>query len=81
MRQINLGESIYSEDEEDLLFYISEDGKYKWSPEDCEYADWKDDQEKFDGVAAVAAKGGETVILFDGSDCYIFASMADAITV
>lgn len=83
MREIELSDCIWTEDDEDgdgeLLFYVSESEGVKWPYETAEFADWKDDQAKFDGVAALAKKGAEVVILEDNSDTYIFVSMADAI--
>jgi hypothetical protein len=81
MRQIELGEADWTEDGDGILNFVSEDGSQKWKYDDVEFADWKDSQAVMDGVCKVAQRHPkyEVVILFDGSDTMIFASMKDAI--
>ena len=76
MRQIEAGE-IFDEDEDELLF-MTGDG-LKWKYDDLRFADWKDNEEQLDSVCELAQKGSEVIILNNGSDTYIFASMADAL--
>lgn len=81
MRTIELTDGVWSDvgngGDGELFLYFG--GGVFWDPYDCEYADWRDDNEKFDAIVKLAAKGEEVVVLEDGSDTYIFASMADAI--
>lgn len=82
MRQIELGEADWTEDGDGILNFVSEDGSQRWAYDDVEFADWRDTQAIMDGVCKVAQRhpDSEVVILQDGSDTYLFASMGDAVT-
>jgi arginyl-tRNA synthetase len=67
-------------DDGEPTFYVSEDGKQMWAAGDVTYADWKDEEGQRAAIArASMTRGHDVVILFDGSDTMIYASMVTAI--
>ena len=77
MRHIEIQGTIWSADGENVTHYVC--GDMMWNEHNIEYADWKDDDAKFEAVATLAAKGEEVVILDTGGDTYYFASLADLV--
>ena len=70
MRQIDV-DLKFNEDEEPT-FFVSEDGYMMWKVEDVLMFDWREEPD-------ISSLQDEVVILFDGSDCIIFASVTDMI--
>ncbi len=79
MRTIVLDDGILNEAGDWIDFLVSEELGVKWPNDSVSFADWKDNEAMIEGGVEQGMKGAEVVILFDGSDCYIVASMADAI--
>ena len=77
MNQLDVDLEFNEEDEPTL--FITEDGSMKWKYEDVFQTDWKDNKGQRNDLAKQMKKGQEVVILFDGSDTVIHASMADVI--
>lgn len=66
----------WKEDEkgfDEAVFFVADDGTMKWPCDKVRAFDWKDDQ----GPGELK----DTVILFDGTDSIIYASMNDAIKI
>ena len=74
MRQIDV--DLKFNDEGEPTFYVSEDGSQMWAHADTECADWKDHEGQQAAIDTLEAQGAEVVILFDGSDAIILASMS-----
>lgn len=78
MRQIDV-ELEWDEETDQPTFYVTEDGSMRWKCDDTFITDWKDDDGERDAIVEQAKKQDEVVILFDGSDSSIIASMKDVI--
>jgi hypothetical protein len=76
MRQIDV--DLKFDDEGEPTFYVSEDGSQMWACTDVEMADWKDTEGQQSAIEQVSKStaDAEVVILFDGSDTMIYASMS-----
>lgn len=72
LRAIEVTDQVEKDDD---LAYITDEGY--WLLSDCWFADWKDIDAAMYGGAQAGLRGGEVVILEDGSDTYIIASTAD----
>ena len=73
--EVNL---TFDVDDDEPMFYVTDDGKMKW-PYDVVLAyDWKEERAQARGYAKLR-KNGNVVLLFDGSDTIIYANMKDAI--
>jgi hypothetical protein len=71
----------YESDENDNpLFFVSDDGKLKWPYHKTNSYDWKDKRGQLDCLKNLS-NCGEVVVLFDGSDSIILACMQDAISI
>ena len=75
--QIRSLEVIDQIETDDDVIYVTNEGSwnigYTW------IADWNDVEAAMFGAIEAAKRGGEVVILEDGSDTYVIASTADKI--
>lgn len=76
MRQYNV-DLEFDDDTGEPTNFVTEDGKLSWAYEFVEMADWKDvdDQTKAFIKVKALSPSHDVVILFDGSDTMIYASM------
>lgn len=67
--------NVSVEDKDGRVFYRSEEGT--WRDDQVWVVDWKDSSGMLEAGVEAGRLDGEVVLLQDGSDCYIIASMAD----